>query len=139
MTAAGSNTWIQYSDGTDLAASGNFKYNDATQQLTLSGNANITNTLKVNQEQLTSVLTQQIIYANGSSYLVGSANFTFNESTSQFQVTGSASVTGNANIGNIGTGGIITATGNITGGNLVTSGVVSATGDRKSTRLNSSH
>ena len=87
-TAAGSNTWVQYSNGTDLAASANLTYDDATQKLTLTGNANITNTLKVNQEQLTSVLTQQVIYANGGSYLVGSANYTFNDATNVLTVNG---------------------------------------------------
>jgi len=44
--AAGSNTQIQYNDGAnDFGASANFTYNDATQVLTVSGNANITNTL----------------------------------------------------------------------------------------------
>jgi hypothetical protein len=44
--AAGSNTQIQYNDGlNNFGASANFTYNDATQVLTVAGNANITNTL----------------------------------------------------------------------------------------------
>lgn len=43
--AAGSNTWIQYSNGTDLAASANLTYNDATQTLTVNGNIASNNTI----------------------------------------------------------------------------------------------
>jgi hypothetical protein len=44
--AAGSNTQIQYNDGSnDFGASANFTYDDSTQVLTVAGNANITNTL----------------------------------------------------------------------------------------------
>jgi hypothetical protein len=86
--AAGANYQIQYNDNNDFGASANFTYNDSTQQLTLSGNANITNTLKTYQEQLTSVPSQQIIYANGSSYLVGSANYTFDDSTNNLSLNG---------------------------------------------------
>jgi hypothetical protein len=40
--ASGSNTYIQYKMGNDLAASSNFTYNDSTQLFTVTGNANVT-------------------------------------------------------------------------------------------------
>lgn len=40
-TAYGSDTWIQYKSGSDLAASANFTFNDTTQTLSLTGNANV--------------------------------------------------------------------------------------------------
>jgi hypothetical protein len=43
--AAGANTEIQYNMGNNFAASANFTYNDTTQVLKVTGNANITNTL----------------------------------------------------------------------------------------------
>jgi hypothetical protein len=43
--AAGSNTQIQYNLGNNFAASANFTFNDATNVLTVTGNANVTNTL----------------------------------------------------------------------------------------------
>lgn len=65
-----------------------------------ANNANITNTLRTNQEQLTSLLTTHVVYGNGSSFLVGSANFTFNDSTNTLTVTGNANVTNTIN-GNV--------------------------------------
>ena len=91
--AAGANTEIQYNMGDDFAASANFTYNDATQQFTVNGNANIASTLKTNTEQLTSLLSTHVVYGNGSSYLVGSANFTFNDATNVLTVNGNANVT----------------------------------------------
>lgn len=106
-TAAGSNTWVQYSNGTDLDASANFTYDDAAQQLYLNGNANVTGTTKTYQEQLTSLTSTQVVYGNGSSFLVGSANFTFNDTTNTLVVP-NANIAGNLN------GGIANFTGNLT-------------------------
>jgi hypothetical protein len=41
--AAGQNTYVQYSNGKDLAASANFTYNDSTQLLTINGNISSNN------------------------------------------------------------------------------------------------
>jgi hypothetical protein len=88
-----------------------------------ANNVNVTNTLKTNQEQLTSLLMQQVVYANGGSYLVGNANFTYNDTTSTLTVTGNANVTStlNGNIGNF-SGNINSLNANL--GNLATANYV---------------
>ena len=92
-----------------------------------AGNVSVTNTLKTYQEQLTSVLGTQVIYSNGSSYLVGDNAFTFNDTTKTLNV-GNANVTTDLDVG----GNIVTGTGsggNISGVNYLLANVVSATGN----------
>jgi len=114
----GSNTQVQYNDGTgNFAGSANFTYNDATQQLTLTGNANITNTLKTNQLQHTGIPGQQVVYSNGSSYLVGSANYTFNDTTNLLTVNGNSQFN-NANLGNVATANFVNVASNTVTNNL---------------------
>jgi len=75
--AAGSNTQIQYNDGSNnFGASANFTYNDATQVLKVTGNANVTNTLLTpNVDSGTSNLT---LTSNGKSTVYDtSGNVTF--------------------------------------------------------------
>jgi autotransporter family porin len=87
----------------DLNANGNVNaqgnvlanYINANIDLYVGANANIVGTAKIYQEQLTSVSSTQIIYANGSSYLVGNAAFTYDESSSNVSIGGNANVTGN--------------------------------------------
>jgi hypothetical protein len=58
--AAGANTEIQYNMGDDFAASANFTFNDTTNLLTVTGNANVTNTLltpNINSESSNLTLT----------------------------------------------------------------------------------
>jgi hypothetical protein len=108
----GSNTQLQFNDGSVFGGSANLTFNKATNVLSVGnaisvlGNANIGN-----------IGTGGLITATGN---IQGANL----------VTGGVlSVTGNANIGNIGTAGLITATGNLNAGNIITSGIVSATGN----------
>ena len=80
----------------DLNANGNVNANNAniTANLTVS-NANVTTLLTAYNTKLTSATSTQIIYANGSSYLVGNAAFTFDESSGNVKITGNANVSGN--------------------------------------------
>jgi hypothetical protein len=119
-------------------------YANITNDLVVQGNIananniSITNTLKTNLEQLTSATATHIIYANGSSYLVGDGAFTFNDTNKTLSV-GNANITTALNVGaniTIGAGGtsnisgvnyvsanVVTATGNITGANIITTGL----------------
>ena len=90
--------------------------------LFVGGNANIVGTAKIYQEQLTSLSSTQIVYGNGSSFLVGSANFVFSDISNTLSVD-------NANL--IGTlnGNVANFSGNLTAlnanlGNLATANFV---------------
>ena len=98
-----------------------------TGDLYVSNSANIANTTKTNQVQLTSALSQQVIYSNGSSYLVGSANYTFNDATNLLTVTGNAQFN-NANLGNLATANFANIASNtITNGLTVNNAIVGNT------------
>lgn len=127
-TAAGSNTWVQYSDGTDLAASANFTYDDATQVLSVTGNIDVTDTANVGNLRTNNLLyangqpwdlqeaagaNTQIQYNDGNNNFGASANFTYNDATQSFYVNGTTSATGTATVGNLETAGNIT-------GNVIT-------------------
>jgi hypothetical protein len=90
-------------------------------------NANISGTTVTYQEQLTSLTSSQIVYGNGTSYLVGSSNFTFNDSTNTLTVTGNANVanTLNGNVGNF-SGAVSASSFDAKNGNLSNANVVSA-------------
>ena len=55
----------------------------------------VTTLLTAYNTKLTSATSTQIIYANCSSYLVGNAAFTFNESSGNVYIDGNANVVGN--------------------------------------------
>jgi len=132
--AAGSNTQIQYNDGnTNFGASANFTYDDSTQLLLLTGNANISSNLYVADTALIgNVRTDHLLYANGSSWDLqeaaglitqiqynadngdfgASANFTYNDTTQLLTVAGNISVS-NANLGNIATANFISVVANL--------------------------
>ncbi|NBV43328.1 hypothetical protein EBR96_11265, partial [bacterium] len=115
--AAGSNTQIQYNDGSNnFGASANLTWDYTGNVLTVGGNANVTGTTKTYQEQLTSLLSTQIVYGNGSSFLVGSNNFIFNDSTNQFTVNGNAQFN-NANLGNLATANFVDVASNLVANN----------------------
>ena len=108
----GSNTQLQFNDGSVFGGSANLIFNKLTNVLSVGnaisvlGNANIGN-----------IGTGGLITATG------------NLNAGNIITAGIVSATGNANIGNIGTGGLITATGNLNAGNIITAGIVSATGN----------
>jgi hypothetical protein len=54
-TASGSNTWVQYSNGTDLAASANFTFDSAANLLSVIGNISITQNLQLTSNSAISI------------------------------------------------------------------------------------
>jgi len=142
-TASGSNTWVQFSDGTDLASSANLTFNDATQVLAVIGNITATDTANVGNLRTDNLLYAngqpwdlqeaagsgtQIQYNDGSNNFGASANFTYNDATQAFYVNGTVSSTGSATVGNLSTSGTISSTGTATVGNVSTTGTISSTG-----------
>ena len=108
ITAAGSNTQVQFNNNGVLGADADFTYNNGTNALTVTGNitgGNVAGTT-VNA---TTVLATTITAA------------TVNATT--------VTTTGNVAGGNITTSGQVSATGNITGGNILTPGTITATGN----------
>ena len=98
--AAGSNYEIQYNIGDNFAASANFTYNDTTQVLTVTGNANITgnlNTPTINsgsgQLNLTSNGYSIQLYANGQTQFPG----TVSANSFQGNISGNITIPGAAN------------------------------------------
>lgn len=123
---AGANTEIQYNDGLGgFGASNNFTFDAVSNQFYVNGNANVTGTTKTNQIQHTGMLTNQIAFANGSSYLVGTNNFTFNENTNEFTVNGNAQFN-NANLGNLATASYVNVSQTLSGNVANFSGNLSA-------------
>jgi len=115
--AAGANFEIQFNMGDDFAASPNLTFNNTTQLLTVTGNANITGTLTAG------ALEVDEIFNGNSNVAIPVANSNVN-----------ISVAGNANVLVVtGTGanvaGYFTATSTITGSNLaLTDGNIVSTG-----------
>ena len=86
--AAGANTQIQYNLGNNFAASANFTYNDTTQLLNVTGNTTVTNTTQTLNAKVTSLAPTRVVYGDGSSFLVGNSNFTFDAANSALTVIG---------------------------------------------------
>ena len=89
--AAGSNTEIQYNLGDNFAASANFTYNDTTQVLTVTGNANITNTL----------LTPNINSGTGNLTLTSNGFSTVYDNTGNVTFPAGGYVTAGTFVGNV--------------------------------------
>jgi hypothetical protein len=90
--AAGSNTQIQYNDGSnDFGASANFTYDDSTQVLTVSGNANITNTL----------LTPNVDSGSGNLTLTSNGFSTVYDNTGNVTFPAGGTVTAGTFVGNV--------------------------------------
>ena len=89
--AAGSNTEIQYNLGDNFAASANFTYNDTTQVLTVTGNANITNTL----------LTPNINSGIGNLTLTSNGFSTVYDNTGNVTFPAGGTVTAGTFVGNV--------------------------------------
>jgi filamentous hemagglutinin len=116
---AGSNTQIQYNDGSGgFGASANFTFNDSTQLLSVAGAQSVTG---------------NISGANviSGTTLSATANVIGGNITTAGLISATSTITSAANIagGNITTGGEVSATGNITGGNLNTTGQLSTSGN----------
>jgi hypothetical protein len=103
VTAAGSNTQVQFNNNGLLGADGDFTYNNSTNALAVTGNITGGNVAGTTVTATTVLAT------------------TINATT--------ASATGNVTGGNILTPGTITSTGNITGGNILTPGTITAAGN----------
>jgi hypothetical protein len=130
--AAGANTQIQYNLGNNFAASANFTFNDATNVLTVTGNANVTNTLFGNVANFSGNLTSlnanlgnlaTANYVNVSQQINGNvANFSGNLTslnanlgnlaTANFaNLSSNLNVTDTANVGNLRTNNLLYANG----------------------------
>ena len=97
-------------------------YANVNSNLFVGGNANIAGTTKTYQEQLTSLASTQIVYGNGSSFLVGSANFVFSDISNTLSVDNANLIgTLNGNVANF-SGNLTAANANL--GNLATANFV---------------
>jgi hypothetical protein len=90
--AAGSNTQIQYNDGSNnFGASANFTFNDTTNVLTVTGNANVTNTL----------LTPNINSGTGNLTLTSNGFSTVYDNTGNVTFPAGGTVTAGTFVGNV--------------------------------------
>ena len=90
--AAGSNTQIQYNDGNNnFGASANFTFNDATNVLTVTGNANVTNTL----------LTPNVNSGTGNLTLTSNGFSTVYDNTGNVTFPAGGTVTAGTFVGNV--------------------------------------
>ena len=115
VTAAGSNTQVQFNNNGLLGADGDFTYNNSTNALTVTGNitgGNVAGTTVTATTVLATTITATSNVAGGN-----------------ITTAGQVSATGNITSGNITTTGQISATGNITGGNILTPGTITAAGN----------
>jgi hypothetical protein len=90
--AAGSNTQIQYNDGSNnFGASANFTFNDATNVLTVNGNANVTGT----------VLTPNVDSGSGNFTLTSNGFSTTFDNTGNVTFSPNAVITAKTFVGNV--------------------------------------
>lgn len=130
-TAAGANTQIQYSNGTDLSASANLTYNDTTQVLTVNGN--IVSNNVVSAHSLVST-TGCVMVGNGVISVAGDQAGIFNSSVANITIgVGSNNVTLGSATGNVFVVNNFVSNGNITTTNTVSSNNISV-GDLYSQR-----
>ena len=129
--AAGLNGYVQFNNNNNFAASANFIFDSSNNVLTVTGNANVTNTLSAGN-----VRTNNLLYANGTPWdfqeaagantqiqynmgnnFAASANFTYNDTTQQFTVLGNGQFN-NANLGNVAIANFVNVASNVTSSNL---------------------
>jgi len=129
--AAGSNTQIQYNDGSNnFGASANFTFDYATNTLIVTGTANISGNLNGNVGNFSgnvSALNANLGNLATANFINVSSNITTNNLAVNLAISGnSANFTGNVQAGNLSTSG---SGGNITlsGGNITGANVISAT------------
>jgi hypothetical protein len=153
--AGGSNTQVQFNDGSFLAGNSNFTFNKTTSVLTVVGNINVGNltaTSSISGSTLTSTVstgtapltvTSTTRVTNLNVARAGNADslqtntqttgtfyptFVSASSNANYALNSNANLVFNAATGNLSTT-ILNATGNVSGGNITTTGVVSATGN----------
>jgi len=153
--AGGSNTQVQFNDGSFLAGNSNFTFNKTTSVLTVVGNisvGNLTATSSISGSTLTSTVstgtapltvTSTTRVTNLNVARAGNADslqtntqttgtfyptFVSASSNANYALNSNANLVFNAATGNLSTT-ILNATGNVSGGNITTTGVVSATGN----------
>jgi hypothetical protein len=153
--AGGSNTQVQFNDGSFLAGNSNFTFNKTTSVLTVVGNINVGNltaTSSISGSTLTSTVstgtapltvTSTTRVTNLNVARAGNADslqtntqttgtffpvFVSASSNANYALNSNTNLVFNAATGNLSTT-ILNATGNVSGGNITTTGVVSATGN----------
>lgn len=153
--AGGSNTQVQFNDGSFLAGNSNFTFNKTTSVLTVVGNINVGNltaTSSISGSTLTSTVstgtapltvTSTTRVTNLNVARAGNADslqtntqttgtffpvFVSASSNANYALNSNTNLVFNAATGNLSTT-ILNATGNVSGGNITTVGVVSATGN----------
>ena len=153
--AGGSNTQVQFNDGSFLAGNSNFTFNKTTSVLTVVGNisvGNLTATSSISGSTLTSTVstgtapltvTSTTRVTNLNVARAGNADslqtntqttgtffpvFVSASSNANYALNSNTNLVFNAATGNLSTT-ILNATGNVSGGNITTAGVVSATGN----------
>lgn len=153
--AGGSNTQVQFNDGSFLAGNSNFTFNKTTSVLTVVGNINVGNltaTSSISGSTLTSTVstgtapltvTSTTRVTNLNVARAGNADslqtntqttgtffpvFVSASSNANYALNSNTNLVFNAATGNLSTT-ILNATGNVSGGNITTAGVVSATGN----------
>jgi len=119
--AAGSNTQIQYNNGVNnnFGASANFTFNDSTNVLTVTGNA------QFNNANLGNLASANFFSGNGSSLsAIAGANVT--GQVGNALVAGTVYTAAQPNITSVGNLTALTVTGNLAAGNISTSGAAGA-------------
>jgi hypothetical protein len=92
--AAGANTQLQFNDGNNnFGASANLVFDFSTNVLTVTGNANVTGTTETANAKVSTISNTQVVYANANSFLIGSANYTFDDAVSNLTVIGNVIAT----------------------------------------------
>ena len=92
--AAGANTQLQFNDGNNnFGASANLVFDFSTNVLTVTGNANVTGTTETANAKVSTISNTQVVYANANSFLIGSANYTFDDVASNLTVIGNVIAT----------------------------------------------
>jgi hypothetical protein len=153
--AGGSNTQVQFNDGSFLAGNSNFTFNKTTSLLTVVGNisvGNLTATSSISGSTLTSTVstgtapltvTSTTRVTNLNVARAGNADslqtntqttgtffpvFVSASSNANYALNSNTNLVFNAATGNL-SATILNATGNVSGANLTTAGVVTATGN----------
>ena len=153
--AGGSNTQVQFNDGSFLAGNSNFTFNKTTSLLTVVGNisvGNLTATSSISGSTLTSTVstgtapltvTSTTRVTNLNVARAGNADslqtntqttgtffpvFVSASSNANYALNSNTNLVFNAATGNL-SATILNATGNVSGGNITTAGVVAATGN----------
>jgi hypothetical protein len=108
--ASGQNTWIQYSDGKDLASSANLTYNNSTQLLTVNGNVS-SNNITANYLVSTSGC---VTIGTGAIAVINNTGGIFNSTVSNINIGLAANIYMGSATGTVTTRNDLISNGNIT-------------------------